>query len=181
MPNVTMRDSEPHASRSLLWLGLLALLPLVCAAGTAGAQPTRPVRVWSEVGSVLAPGMPLRVTTRSASARGAARLEGHMASFSADALVLRRDGATESITATLITRIERADARSRRVWRLGIPLGAVAGGLITMLIDAQSTNPEPAQAFGMGAVLIGMPVGAATAAALPVQPLYVASTNGERR
>ena len=177
MPMLVTRRNEPLAGRSFLWWGLLVLLPLVCAPRGAGAQPTQPVRSWSDVNRVLQPGMPLRVGIRSRAGSATTTHEGTMLSISDGALVLRRGALVDSLSASLITRIERADARSRRVWRLGVPLGALAGGLITLLMDAQSGNPEPGQAFGMGAVLIGAPVGAIAAGVWPVTPLYVAPPN----
>jgi hypothetical protein len=177
MPILVTRQYEPPSGRSFLWWGLLLLLPLVCAPRGVGAQPTLPVRSWSDVNRVVQPGMPLRVGIRRGAGPVTSTHEGTMLSISDGGLMLRRGAVVDSLSASLITRIERADARSRRVWRLGVPLGALAGGVITLLIDAQSGNPEPGQAFGIGAVLIGAPVGAITAASWPVTPLYVAPPN----
>jgi len=68
MRTVMMRESEPHGGlhdgRSWLWIGLLALVPLICAPRSVGGQPTRPVRSWPEVGALPVPPLYLAPSAR---------------------------------------------------------------------------------------------------------------------
>lgn len=149
----------------------LATLTALCVAGAApaAAQPTGTVRSWSALPSAVALGTPLLVTPTDASlARGT------LGTIDTQGLTLEGPNGRVAIAASAVQRIVRADARKRRVLRYGIPLGMLVGGVTMLVMDGQSSNPEPGQAFGMGAVLIGLPVGALPASAMPVRPLYEA-------
>jgi hypothetical protein len=152
----------------LLMLATLTV-PFFAGAAPVAAQPTRTERSWNALPSAVALGTPLLVTRTDASlARGTLR------AIDTLGLTLEGAGGRVAIAASAVQRIIRADARKRRVLRYGIPLGMLVGGVAMLVIDGQSSNPEPGQAFGLGAVLIGLPVGALTASAIPVRPLYEA-------
>lgn len=150
---------------------LLATMVALSVSGAtpAAAQSTGTVRNWSALPAAVAPGTPLLVTRTDASVeRGALR------AIDIEGLTLDGSRGRVAIPASAVQRIVRADARKRRVLRYGIPLGMLVGGVAMLVIDGQSRNPEPGQAFGMGAVLIGLPMGALTASAMPVRALYEA-------
>ena len=109
-------------------------------------------------------------------------MEGKLLAIDAGSITVEQPGGPRTITAGDVLRVRYAGVRQRHV-RYGMLIGAVVGGLATWAIDSQSSHPSSAgEAVGMGALLIGLPVGAIVGAALPVgPPLYGALQAGSTR
>lgn len=148
------------------WIRKLMIGPI--AAATLGGPLEGQQPSWAALQSRAAAGSRVIVTLTDC-----ARLEGRVARIDPGSLTLTLErGPARHVAARDVARVTRADARRSRVLRYGIPVGALVGGITVLAIDSRSSNPEPGEAFAMGAALIGAPAGALVAAAVPVGPLY---------
>ena len=143
----------------------MRLSPLVAVAAVATliirpevgvAQAARADAFASCVASLsprVATGQRLRVSMRGAKAERSV-LDGRFASASADGLTLSVGANERSIPVADIDRIQRRRSPAR-LWLAGVALGAVG----TALSEVGSTNPEVADGFVVGGLVIGLPLG----------------------
>jgi hypothetical protein len=153
----------------------IRLLAGLCAAASfaraADAQQPRSVSSWESLAARAPAGT--RVTVVRADNT---HVDGKIVIIDAAGITIARDDSRYRVSAGDVLRVTRAGVRRDRVLRYGIPIGMIVGGLVTAAVDAGSSHPETGEAFAMGAVLIGLPLGAITAAAIPVgPPLYEAA------
>jgi hypothetical protein len=85
---------------------------------------------------------------------------------------------SRTVAARDVLRVQYSGGRSRHIIK-GMLVGAAAGAALMVVIDRQSSHPSSvAEAAGLGAIAIGLPIGAATGALMPAgQPLYEVPTS----
>jgi len=122
------------------------------------------------VGSVKA-GKKVNVTLMSSS-----DVEGKLLAIDAGSITVERSGAPRVIAAADVLRVRYANIRQRHVL-YGMLIGAVAGGVAFWAADKASSSPDPYESGAdIGAIVIGLPLGAVVGAALPIgPPLYEAA------
>ena len=99
-----------------------------------------------------------------------ALVKGVVVGITATSMTVRGVGAPQVVPREDVVRVRYAGARKKHVlW--GMAIGAVAAGAVCMLVDASSSNPEPAEAAIMGATFFGIGPGAAVGAMLPAGTL----------
>lgn len=152
-------------------LALSCAIALQAMAGVLSAQQSGVNQSWSVLRSSVSPGTPVTVTRLDHS-----RLEGKLLAIDDRSITVGPENVRQVVDASNVLRVELAGVRRRRVLQYGVPFGMLAGGLVTMAIDNRSKHPEPGQAFAMGAVFAGLPLGALAATAIPLgPPLYEAA------
>jgi hypothetical protein len=105
----------------------------------------------------------------------ATRVEGRLLAVNRDSLTVQRSGGTSTFKAADVVRVRDAGVRRRHVLH-GMLLGMAAGAVAMVAVDQRSSHPSSvAEAAGLGALVIGLPAGAAAGALLPIgSPLYEA-------
>jgi len=101
-------------------------------------------------------------------------LKGRLSAIDMDTIYIELPGGVRACPAPDVLCVRYAGVRKRHVL-YGALLGMAGGSIMTMIIDRQSAHPSTAaEAAGLGAFFVGLPVGAAVGALMPVgPPLYV--------
>lgn len=107
----------------------------------------------------------------------ATRVEGRLLAIDARSISLERPGGPQVFEAADVLRVRYASNRKRHVI-YGVLIGMAVGAVASVVIDKQSSHPSSAaEAAGLGAIFIGLPVGAVVGALVPRgQLLYEAAT-----
>jgi hypothetical protein len=112
----------------------------------------------------------------------ATEVRGRLYSIDSRSITVEQSEGLRTIAAADVVRVRSAGVRRRHVLR-GMLIGSVAGAVGFVVIDQRSTHPSTkVEAAALGAVFVGLPVGALIGAALPTgPPLYEAAHAGPAR
>lgn len=141
---------------------------LMALAGTAPASKTN--RSWDMLENRIKIGREVIVTNRDST-----QVRGRLLAIDALGITVQQPGEPLAIAVANVRRVEYAGTRKRNVIK-GMLIGMAGGAIATMIIDNQSAHPSTkAEAGGMGALFIGLPIGTVVGALVPTgQPLYEA-------
>ena len=116
------------------------------------------------------PGGRLRISLANATT-----VDGRLSAIDANGLQIILTAGPKNFVRSEVQRVENAGVRSRHV-RIGMVVGAIIGAVATPLVDRLSEHPSSVgEAAGLGALVIGLPVGAFVGAVWPTgPPLYEA-------
>lgn len=128
-------------------------------------------RSWDALVGTVKTGRKVIVTLVNATSVEGKLLAIDMRSISVD----QREG-PRAIEAADVVRVRYAGVRKRHVI-YGMLIGMAGGAVANVIIDKQSSHPSStAEAAGLGAIFVGLPIGAAGGALVPIgQPLYEAA------
>lgn len=131
-----------------------------------------PTSSWDSLVGTIKTGRMISLTLANST-----RVEGRLVAIDANSISLEQPDGTRVFQAADVLRVRYASKRKRNVIR-GMLIGMAVGGVATAIIDRQSSHPSSVvEAAGLGALVIGLPVGAAAGALVPSgQLLYEAAT-----
>ncbi len=100
-------------------------------------------------------------------------IEGKLLAIDAHSISIAQAKGQQTIENVEVVRVHYAGQRKRHML-CGMCLGMAVGAVATMIVDNQSAHPSShAEAAGIGALFIGLPVGAVAGALVPTgPPLY---------
>lgn len=103
-------------------------------------------------------------------------VEGKLLAIDERSITVEQSGKPLVVAGADVLRVRYAGVRKRHVL-YGMLIGAVAGGVTFWAADKLSDSPDPYESGAdIGAIVIGLPAGAAVGAALPIgPPLYEAA------
>ena len=104
-------------------------------------------------------------------------IEGTLAAIDAHSISVEQPGGPRAIEVADVLRVRYAGVRKRHVI-YGMLIGMAVGAVATVIVDKQSSHPSSTvEAAGLGAIFLGLPIGAVGGALVPIgPPLYEAAT-----
>lgn len=129
-------------------------------------------RSWDTLVSTVKTGRKISVTLVNATS-----VEGKLLAIDVRSISVDQPGGPRAIEAAEVVRVRYAGVRKRHVI-YGMLIGMAGGAVANVIIDKQSSRPSStAEAAGLGAIFVGLPIGAVGGALVPIgQPLYEAAT-----
>jgi hypothetical protein len=133
-------------------------------------------RSWDGLVGSIKTGKKVTVTLMSST-----NVEGKLLAIDAGSITVEQSGGPQAIAAADVLRVRYAGIRLRHVL-YGILIGSAAGAVGLVAIDQRSSHPgTKVEAAVLGAVFVGLPVGAVVGSALPIGPPLYETANVVRQ